>query len=103
MHVVIGSTGMQQGLAFYQRLLLPKILEIFNSSVLHERTVFDAPHHSHTSIQWKQIRNSTPITVIKATENYSTRRDDRVDIKNAKNGAKTTKLWQKQVLGLFCK
>jgi hypothetical protein len=39
----------------------------------------------------------------KTTENYSTRRDDRVDIKNAKNGAKTTKLWLKQVLGLICK
>jgi hypothetical protein len=26
-----------------------------------------------------------------------------VDIKNAKNGAKTTKLWLKQVLGLICK
>jgi hypothetical protein len=26
-----------------------------------------------------------------------------VDIKNAKNGAKTTKLWIKQVLGLICK
>jgi hypothetical protein len=36
---------MQQGLAFYQRVLLLKILEIFNSSVLHERTVFYAPHH----------------------------------------------------------
>jgi hypothetical protein len=26
-----------------------------------------------------------------------------VDIKNTKNGAKTTKLWLKQVLGLNCK
>jgi hypothetical protein len=26
-----------------------------------------------------------------------------VDIKNAKNGVKTTKLWLKQVLGLICK
>jgi hypothetical protein len=26
-----------------------------------------------------------------------------VDIKNAKNGAKTAKLWLKQVLGLICK
>jgi hypothetical protein len=26
-----------------------------------------------------------------------------VDKKNAKNGAKTTKLWPKQVLGLICK
>jgi hypothetical protein len=58
MHVVIGSTGMQQGLAFYQRLLLLKILEIFNSDVFHVRTVFYAPHQSHTSIQWNKIRNN---------------------------------------------
>jgi hypothetical protein len=32
--------GMQQGFSFYQRLLLLKILEIFNSGVFHERTVF---------------------------------------------------------------
>jgi hypothetical protein len=49
---------MQQGLAFYQRLLLLKVLEIFNSGVFHVRTVFYAPHHSHTSIQWKKIRNN---------------------------------------------
>jgi hypothetical protein len=58
MHVVIGSTGMQQGLAFYQRLLLLKVLEIFNSGVLHVRTVFYAPHNSHTSIQCNKIRNN---------------------------------------------
>jgi hypothetical protein len=39
-------------------VLLLKTLEIFNSSVLYERTVFYAPHHPHTSIQWKQIRNN---------------------------------------------
>jgi hypothetical protein len=39
-------------------VLLLKVLEIFNSSVLHERTVFYAPHHSHTSIQWNKIRNN---------------------------------------------
>jgi hypothetical protein len=58
MHVVIGSTGMQQGLTFYQRVLLLKVLEIFNSGVVHERTIFYAPHHSHTSIQWNKIRNN---------------------------------------------
>jgi hypothetical protein len=42
---------MQQGLAFYQRLLLLKVLEIFNSGVFHVRIVFYAPHHTHTSIQ----------------------------------------------------
>jgi hypothetical protein len=49
MHIVIGSMGMQQGLAFYQLLLL-KVLEIINSDVFHVRTIFYA-HHSHTSIQ----------------------------------------------------
>jgi hypothetical protein len=39
-------------------VLLLKTLEIFNSSVLYERTVFFAPHHPHTSIQGKQIRNN---------------------------------------------
>jgi hypothetical protein len=51
MHVVIGKMGMQQGLSFYQRLLLLKVLEIFNFSVFHVRIVCYAPHHSHTSIQ----------------------------------------------------
>jgi hypothetical protein len=53
---------MQQGLAFYQRLLL-KVLEILNSGVYHVRTVFYAPHHSHTSIRWKQIRNNHQIVL----------------------------------------
>jgi hypothetical protein len=44
-------------------LLLLKVLEIFNSGVLHERTVFYAPHHSHTSIQWKKIRNNHQIVL----------------------------------------
>jgi hypothetical protein len=88
MHVVIGLTGMQQALAFYQRLLLLKVLEIFNSSVLHERTVFYAPHHSHTSIQWNKIKNNhqTVLTELNRAKNYF----------NAKNGAKTRKIWRKQ-------
>jgi hypothetical protein len=49
---------MQQGLAFYQCLLLLKVLEIFNSDVFHARTVFYATHHSHRSIQWNKIRNN---------------------------------------------
>jgi hypothetical protein len=44
MHVVIGSTGMQQGLAFYQLQKLVRVLKIFNSGVFHIRTVFYAPH-----------------------------------------------------------
>jgi hypothetical protein len=39
-------------------VLLLKVLEIFNSGVFHERTVFYAPHHSHTSKNGKQIRNN---------------------------------------------
>jgi hypothetical protein len=54
---------MQQGLAFYQRLLLLKVLEIFNFSVFHLRTVFYAPYHTHTSKQWNEIRNNHQIVV----------------------------------------
>jgi hypothetical protein len=57
---------MQQGLAFYQLLLLLKVLEIFNYSVFHVRFVFYAPHHftyKHTMEQnKKQSPNSTNIT-----------------------------------------
>jgi hypothetical protein len=44
MHVVIGLTGMQQGLAFYQLRKLLRVLEIFNSSEVPELLVFYAPH-----------------------------------------------------------
>jgi hypothetical protein len=54
---------MQQGLAFYQRLLLLKVLKLFNFSVFHVRIVFYAPHHSQTSIQWNKIRNNHQIVV----------------------------------------
>jgi hypothetical protein len=57
---------MQQGLAFYQRLLLLKVLKIFNFSVFHLRTVFYAPHHSHTSKQWNKISNHQ--TVLNVTK-----------------------------------
>jgi hypothetical protein len=89
---------MQQGHAFYQRLLLLRVLEIFNSGVFHIRTVFYSPHHSHTSIQWNKIRNNhqTVLTGQNRGKSVSTRRDDRVDIKNAKNGAKTRKMRRKQ-------
>jgi hypothetical protein len=39
-------------------LLLLKVLEIFNFSAFHVRTVFYAPHHSQTCIQWNKIRNN---------------------------------------------
>jgi hypothetical protein len=35
--------GMQQGLAFYQRLLLLKVLQIFNSGVFHDEP--SSTHH----------------------------------------------------------
>jgi hypothetical protein len=48
MHVVIGLTGMQQGLAFYQLRKLLRVMEIFNSSEVPELLVLYAPHiHIH--------------------------------------------------------
>jgi hypothetical protein len=44
MHVVIGSTGMQQGLAFYQLRKLLKVLKVFNCSEVLEQLVLYAPH-----------------------------------------------------------
>jgi hypothetical protein len=44
MHVVIGSTGMQQGLAFYQLRKLLRVLKVFNSSEILELLVIYAPH-----------------------------------------------------------
>jgi hypothetical protein len=50
MHVVIGITGMQQGLAFYQHWKLLRVLVIFNSSEIPELLVLYAPHitYNHT-------------------------------------------------------
>jgi hypothetical protein len=42
--VVIGSTGMQQGLAFYQLRKLLRVLEFFNSSEVLELLILYAPH-----------------------------------------------------------
>jgi hypothetical protein len=44
MHVVIGSTEMQQGLAFYQLQKLLRVLKFFNSSEVLELLVLYAPH-----------------------------------------------------------
>jgi hypothetical protein len=44
MHVVIGSTGMQQGLAFYQLRKLLRVLKICNGSEVLELLVLYAPH-----------------------------------------------------------
>jgi hypothetical protein len=39
MHVVIGSTGMQQGLVFYQLRKLLRVLKFFNGSEVLELLV----------------------------------------------------------------
>jgi hypothetical protein len=44
MHVVIGSTGMQQRLAFYQLRKLLRVLKIFNGSEVLELLILYAPH-----------------------------------------------------------
>jgi hypothetical protein len=44
MHVVIGSTRMQQGLAFYQLRKLLRVLKVFNNSEILELLVLYAPH-----------------------------------------------------------
>jgi hypothetical protein len=44
MLVVIGSTGMHQGLAFYQLRKLLSVLKFFNSSEVPELLVLYAPH-----------------------------------------------------------
>jgi hypothetical protein len=44
MHVAIGSTGMEQGLAFYQLRKLLRVLEIFNKGEVPELLVLYAPH-----------------------------------------------------------
>jgi hypothetical protein len=43
MHIVIGSTGMQQG-GFYQLRKLLRVLKFFNSSEVPELLVLYAPH-----------------------------------------------------------
>jgi hypothetical protein len=44
MHVVIGSTGMQQGVAFYQLQKLLRVLKVFNGSEVLELLILYAPH-----------------------------------------------------------
>jgi hypothetical protein len=44
MHVVIGSRGMQQGLAFYQLRKLLRVLKVFNGSEVLELLVIYTPH-----------------------------------------------------------
>jgi hypothetical protein len=59
MHVVIGLTGMQQGLAFYQLRKLPRVLKVFNGSEILELLVLYAPH---IDIQAYNRINSETIT-----------------------------------------
>jgi hypothetical protein len=44
MHIVIGSTGMKQGLAFYQLRKLLRVLKVFNGSEVLELLVLYTPH-----------------------------------------------------------
>jgi hypothetical protein len=44
MHVVTGSTTMQQGLTFYQLRKLLRVLKFFNSSEVPELLVLHAPN-----------------------------------------------------------
>jgi hypothetical protein len=44
MHVVIGSTGMQQGLTFYQLRKLLKVLKVFNGSKILELLILYTPY-----------------------------------------------------------
>jgi hypothetical protein len=44
MHVVIGSTGMQQGLTFYQLRKLLRVLKIFNDNEVLKLLVLYARH-----------------------------------------------------------
>jgi hypothetical protein len=85
---------MHQGLSFYQLWKLLKTLKIFNDSQILERLVLYAPHihiQTYSRINSETITKQYKQNKIEA-QNCSTRRDDRVDIKKAKNGAKTTKI-----------
>jgi hypothetical protein len=44
MHVVIGSAGMQQILAFYQLRKLLRVLKFFNGSEVLELLILYTPH-----------------------------------------------------------
>jgi hypothetical protein len=60
MHVVIGSTGMQQGHAFYQLRKLLRVLKVFNGSDVLEVLVLYAPHihiHAYNRINSEIITN----------------------------------------------
>jgi hypothetical protein len=59
MQVVVGSTEMQQGLAFYQLRKLLRVLEIFNGSEVLELLVLYA---THIQIQAYNRINSEKIT-----------------------------------------
>jgi hypothetical protein len=85
---------MHQGLTFYQLRKLLRVLKVFNGSEILKLLVLYAPH---IHIQAYNRINSETITKQywqNKTDalNCSTRWDDRMDMKNAKNGAKTTKI-----------
>jgi hypothetical protein len=71
MHVVIGSMGMQQGLAFYQLRKLLRVLKFFNGSKVPELLILYAPHihiQAHNENKFETVHQSSQ-TEVKATEN----------------------------------
>jgi hypothetical protein len=63
MHFVIGSTGMQQGLAFYQLRKLLRVLKVFNGSEVLELLVLYAPHIHLQAYNRINFRNNHQIVL----------------------------------------
>jgi hypothetical protein len=59
MHVVIGYTGMQQGLAFHKFWKLLRVFKVFNGNVFLERLVL---YTSHIHIQAYNVIKYETIT-----------------------------------------
>jgi hypothetical protein len=71
MHVVIGSMGIQQGLAFYQLRKLLRVLKFFNGSEVLELLVLYAPHihiQAYNENKQETVHQSSQ-TETKTTEN----------------------------------
>jgi hypothetical protein len=71
MHFVIGSTGMHQGLAFYQLWKLLRVLKVFNDSEILERLVLYAPH-IHIQAYNRIIQNESPKSTNKTKQRHET-------------------------------
>jgi hypothetical protein len=71
MHVVIGLTGMQQGLSFYQLRKLLRVLKFFNNSEVPELLVLYTPHihiQAYNENKEETVHQSSQ-TEVKTTEN----------------------------------